>query len=60
MTDNRRVPSQGKLPVTPGNKVELRRLLLKQFHDSAGRPPDNGQVPVSSRLLVPMLSRRTS
>jgi hypothetical protein len=59
MTDDRTVPSEDKLPV-PSGKVKLPRLLLKQFHDSAGRPADNGQVAVSSRLLVRVLSRKTN
>jgi hypothetical protein len=60
MTDDRRVPGKSELPLTPG-KLELRRLLLEQFHeDSADRHGlDDGQVRILSRLLVPAVSKRT-
>jgi hypothetical protein len=54
MTDDRRVPGQIKLPLTPA-KLELRRLLLEQCsEDSVDRHGiDNRPVRILSRLLVP-------
>jgi hypothetical protein len=61
MTDDRRVPGKSTLPLTP-DKLELRRLLLEQFHeDSMDRHGlDNGQVRILSRLLTPAVSPRTN
>jgi hypothetical protein len=59
MTDDRRVPGNGKPPLTPG-KLGLCRLPLQQFHqDSVDRFPDKGHVRMS-RLLVPVVSLRTN
>jgi hypothetical protein len=60
MNDDLRVPGKGALPSTPG-KLELRRLLLEQFHeDSMDRHGlGNGQVRILSRLLVPAVCQRT-
>lgn len=61
MTNDQRVPGDGKPPLTPG-KLELRRLLLEQFYeDSVDRHGlDDGQVRILSRLLVPAVSPRTN